>query len=172
MIVLEAQCTSQISEAKKFLRCLLYERHSLKSVKWNSNNLNLYIVIYKKLVHPKLVYIIVLASYSFEKCKIILQISKSCSKLARDIRTSKTRCDSHVLWWEIFSSAKQKCVHKLAFLTALIFLTDWTQSYIEYHSTVGQTKNETPLFISIQTIVEKLNWYQSSWIIVYFNLML
>ena len=32
MTLLEAQCTSQISEAKKFLRCLLYERHSLKSV--------------------------------------------------------------------------------------------------------------------------------------------
>ena len=33
-------------------------------------------------------------------------------------------------------------------------------------------KNETLLFISIQIIVEKWNWYQSSWIIVYFNLML
>ena len=32
MTLLEAQCTSQTSEAKKFLRCLLYERHSLKSV--------------------------------------------------------------------------------------------------------------------------------------------
>ena len=32
LTLLEVQCTSQISEAKKFLRCLLYERHSLKSV--------------------------------------------------------------------------------------------------------------------------------------------
>ena len=37
--------------------------------------------------------------------------------------------------------------------------------------TVGQ-KNETPLFISIQIIVQKWNWYQSSWISVYFSLML
>ena len=32
MTLLEAQCTSQISEAKKCLRCLLYERHTLKNV--------------------------------------------------------------------------------------------------------------------------------------------
>ena len=38
--------------------------------------------------------------------------------------------------------------------------------------TVVQRKNETPLFISMKIIVEKWNWYQSSWIIVYFNLML
>ena len=30
--------------------------------------------------------------------------------------------------------------------------------------TVVQTKNETPLFNSIQNIVQKWNWYQSSWI--------
>ena len=33
-------------------------------------------------------------------------------------------------------------------------------------------RKETPLFISIQMIVEKWNWYQSSWISVYFFLML
>ena len=37
--------------------------------------------------------------------------------------------------------------------------------------TVSQIKNETPLFISIQIIVQKWDWYQSSWIIVYFSLM-
>ena len=36
--------------------------------------------------------------------------------------------------------------------------------------TVGQKekKKETPLFISIQVSVQKRNWYQSSWISVYF----
>ena len=33
-------------------------------------------------------------------------------------------------------------------------------------------KNEISLFISIQIIVQKWSWYQSLWIIVYFNLML
>ena len=37
MTLLEAQSTSQISEAKKFLRCFLYERHSLKSVRRRQN---------------------------------------------------------------------------------------------------------------------------------------
>ena len=42
-----------------------------------------------------------------------------------------------------------------------------------YVCTVGQKKKkkEAPLFISIQIIVQKGNWYQSSWIIVYFNLV-
>ena len=35
----------------------------------------------------------------------------------------------------------------------------------------SKKENETPLFISIQIIVQKLNWYQSSWISVYFSLM-
>ena len=40
--------------------------------------------------------------------------------------------------------------------------------------TVGQKekKNRTPLFIQIQIVVDKQNIYQSTWIIVYFNLML
>ena len=33
-------------------------------------------------------------------------------------------------------------------------------------------KKETSLFISIQIIVQKWSWYHSSWIIVYFSLML
>ena len=38
--------------------------------------------------------------------------------------------------------------------------------------TVVKIKNETPLFISIQIIIQKWNWYQSSWMSVYFSLML
>ena len=41
---------------------------------------------------------------------------------------------------------------------------------VTYKCTVGE-KKRTPLLIPIQIIVEKLNLYQSSWIIVYFNLM-
>ena len=41
-----------------------------------------------------------------------------------------------------------------------------------FKCTVVQRKNETPLFISIQIIIQKWNWYQSSWISVYFRLML
>ena len=43
---------------------------------------------------------------------------------------------------------------------------DW---FIRICQTCSRSKN---LFISIQIIVQKWNWYQSSWIIVYFSLML
>ena len=40
------------------------------------------------------------------------------------------------------------------------------------YSSSKTKQNETPQFISIQIIIQKWNWYQSSWISVYFSLMI
>ena len=48
----------------------------------------------------------------------------------------------------------------------------WCSNNFIADCTVVQNKNETPLFISIQIIIQKWNWYQSSWISVYSSFML
>ena len=64
-------------------------------------------------------------------------------------------------------SSKKTLIESIPCCTGNILL------FIYVHiGTVVQKISETPLFISIQIIIQKGNWYHSSWIIVYFNTML
>ena len=94
-------------------------------------------------------------------------------------------CNGMLLCYEFFSN----CIHKNTFLAySLLFLNQRhssknefnlifimikiLQSHRMYSRSKKEKKKETPLFILKQIIAQKWNWYQSSWIIVYFSLML
>ena len=62
--------------------------------------------------------------------------------------------------------------------STLICIDFWIKTWFLIHEKLWQfvmysrKKIGTSFFISIQIILQKWNWYQSSWIIVYFRLML
>ena len=79
------------------------------------------------------------------------------------------------LWWKFaFVCVCGKCMSIIKFrlLVIVCFSQHHPTQPKKIRCTAVQKKNETLLFISIQIIVEKWNCYQSSWIIVYFSLML
>ena len=64
----------------------------------------------------------------------------------------------NVVYSPVISSAMYWLTLKLKCIVLIILIV-----YTYIHTcTVGQRKNETPLFISIQIIIQKWNWYQSS----------